>query len=417
MRDCARQSSEQQVLGNQLRNDAHAAGADGRPDGDFPLPRAVPCQQEVGDVYASDQHDHSDGAQEHEQRRACRAHDGILHRPQGSAPTLIGLRVQTPELTGDRVEVALSLRHRDTGPQASDHPEHVPEAALQAGGLHRRRIPEIDAGGKVQRRGHDADDGRRQPVDADGASGDIRRSGEGLLPQVVTEYGCLGSVPFLVFAREGPADDRGDPERLEETGADHRAFELTRIPVHAPALGFRSADEKDGELLERAVLIAIITEVRGAYGGLGVAVGRATVTPNETVRVAVGQGIEEHRVHRAEDRGVGSDAERQGEDGGRGEARIGAKLAGGVAEILRDALPARPSPTFAGDLFYQGLAAEFAAGGEAGLVRGLAPVGVVACGHGKVGGDLVIEFAIAAGEPGHGCRDSTAMGVGCLRLR
>ena len=47
---------------------------------------------------------------------------------------------------------------------------------------------------------------------------------------------------------------------------------------------------------------------------------------------------------------------------------------------------------------------------EAGRGGGFAALDAVARGHGEVGGDLVVEIAIAAAEPGHGCRDSTCKG-------
>ena len=46
---------QQDALGQQLADDAAAAGAERRADGDLPLPRQRPRQQQVGDVGARDQ--------------------------------------------------------------------------------------------------------------------------------------------------------------------------------------------------------------------------------------------------------------------------------------------------------------------------------------------------------------------------
>ena len=100
-----------------------------------------------------------------------------------------------------------------------------------------------------------------------------------LLPKVVAEDCRLRGLPLLVVAGEGAAEDRAEAEGLEEAGADHGAFELPGLAVHAPAMRLRAADEEDGELLEGAVLVAVVAKIGRADRRLGVAVRRAAVTP------------------------------------------------------------------------------------------------------------------------------------------
>jgi len=56
---------------------------------------------------------------------------------------------------------------------------------------------------------------------------------------------------------------------------------------------------------------------------------------HEPVAVAMRQRAEEHTAHGAEDRGVGTDAEAQGEDDGEGEAGGARKAPEDIAEVER----------------------------------------------------------------------------------
>ena len=60
---------EQRALGQQLRDDARAAGAEGGAHGDLPLARLGSRQQQVGDVHAGDQQHERHGHAERHQRR------------------------------------------------------------------------------------------------------------------------------------------------------------------------------------------------------------------------------------------------------------------------------------------------------------------------------------------------------------
>jgi hypothetical protein len=54
--------------------------------------------------------------------------------------------------------------------------------------------------------------------------------------------------------------------------------------------------------------------------------------------IAIGQRAEQHRVHRAEDRGVGSDSQGEREDDDAGEGRALGQAAEAVAEILQEGI-------------------------------------------------------------------------------
>ncbi len=63
--------------------------------------------------------------------------------------------------------------------------------------------------------------------------------------------------------------------------------------------------------------------------------------------VGVGEGLDEGGVDEGEDGNAGSDAEREHEDGGDGEAGAAAELAEGVADVLDHGLEEGDGAAFA----------------------------------------------------------------------
>ena len=60
--------------------------------------------------------------------------------------------------------------------------------------------------------------------------------------------------------------------------------------------------------------------------------------PHQALRVVKGQRAQQERVHHAEERGTGADAQSHNEDGEGGEARIAAQRAKTVAQVFREAV-------------------------------------------------------------------------------
>ena len=109
----AAERRNQQALGDELPDDAAAAGADGQPHGDFASPRRTAAGQEARDVRARhqqhgagerDQH----GRQRRDRRRLrdARAQLGAEDQP----PIAIGLGIGALEIGGNRRQLALCLR-------------------------------------------------------------------------------------------------------------------------------------------------------------------------------------------------------------------------------------------------------------------------------------------------------------------
>jgi hypothetical protein len=90
---------------------------------------------------------------------------------------------------------------------------------------------------------------------------------------------------------------------------------------------------------------------------------------DEGGRVRVGQRADERGVHKGEDGGAGSDAEREHEDRGEGEAEISAELAEGVEEVLKGGLEPE-GDRFVSLLLEDGCVAELAGSCMMGCLRG-----------------------------------------------
>ena len=71
---------EQDAFGEELADDAGAAGSQGGADGKLALAAGGAHQQQVGHVGAGDQQHQADGAQQHEQRFAGVADDRVAQR-------------------------------------------------------------------------------------------------------------------------------------------------------------------------------------------------------------------------------------------------------------------------------------------------------------------------------------------------
>jgi len=122
----------------------------------------------------------------------------------------------------------------------------------------------------------------------------------------------------------------------------------------------------------------------------------------ELGRMGHRQRAQADRVDHLEDGGVGADAERERQDGDRGEPRIPAEEPQAVAQILRQPLEPHAAPHLARDLLDRGDVADLAPRGGFRLRARLAAVHAIADRHLEVRPDLFAELVvpIAPPEPG-----------------
>ena len=168
------------------------------------------------------------------------------------------------------------------------------------------------------------------------------RSAETPLPEFIADDGeGSGTGAAFVGGRECAADGGGSAEHGEIAAADQTGAQLFgRLAVDAGVVAVHLAlrGEHTGERL-RAVAqgleFAIREDTALARGcsdvhAAGVGIGQG----DQLLRVFHRQHLQQHRVDKTEDCGIGADAERQGEHCHRGEAGALCEQAGSIDEIL-----------------------------------------------------------------------------------
>ena len=157
------EGGEQDALGEELADQASAAGAEAEAEGHFAAADGGAGERQVGDVDDGDQEDESDRAGENQHRRARVADDGGADRDHGHRGVLVR-RILPHQPDRGGVELALRLLERRAGFEARDAAE---EPGAEAAGRFEDQVgPDLDVvAGRAEGVGHDADDGGRDAVD------------------------------------------------------------------------------------------------------------------------------------------------------------------------------------------------------------------------------------------------------------
>ena len=170
---------------------------------------------------------------------------------------------------------------------------------------------------------------------------------------------------------------------------------LERLAALAP----RVEVARPGRAAGQAAAVAVAGRRRERVAGRRRALARqaaAVFDEDQPVGVRERQRPEQQRVHQAEDRGVGADADGEDQDGDDGEAGVAAQRAEGVAQVVQERVHVRNSP---------GVAVEEARGLDAAQCQhGLAPrlfgaqaaPAMVFGGHLEMARQLLFEIAIEA---------------------
>ena len=192
--------------------------------------------------------------------------------------------------------------------------------------------------GETEARRHDADDFPHVAVDTDAPPHDVGFASEPALPEgVAQDYDGIRSRIVVVGNQRAP-DERRRPQQAEQIGRDKSGagplgFSLTVRECHA-STGIR------GDRLHRLGGVLVIHIFRRSQAELGKVETALRQEPSphahEAIRVRVGQRIQQHAVHDAEDGRVRADAECQGDDHGQGEDRTGDEGSDGVANVPDD---------------------------------------------------------------------------------
>ena len=222
------------------------------------------------------------------------------------------------EIGGGNLEAGLGLLHGHTGLEA---PGRVEVVALVLGvGVELKGDPDIGRGAEfaeVEGGADDADHDVGIAAEGDGLAKNLRVAAKAPLPASLAQNHDFFAVRQVFLLGECASPYTGRAEETEIVGADLGGLKLLR---KCAAGEVDHAGAKRGDVLHDAGLFPPVLEFGGRCTGSG-ASGRGVQEEDETVGVGKGRRFEQDRVDDGEDGGVGSDAERQCQDGGEGEAR------------------------------------------------------------------------------------------------
>ena len=151
----------------------------------------------------------------------------------------------------------------------------------------------------------------------------------------------VGAGRHVVARGDQASQPRPDAEHLEVVPGDDQA--AREIGVPAPGEAHLDAAERR-QALEDALVVPQVDVLRVGQDAAAV---EAHV--NDARRIAHRQPLQQHRVHEAEDRRVGADAQGQREHGGRRESRALAERAPGEAQVVPEPLEGTPASRLSKD--------------------------------------------------------------------
>ena len=134
---------------------------------------------------------------------------------------------------------------------------------------------------------------------------------------------------------QSPSQQRGDLQCREELAGYPLPLQAHRL-VDAGEVGLPPRLHRHGR--ERAGLLLVVEEPGHRHRRLEIERGIDVLDGDQLAGVAIRQRPEQHRVHRAEDRGVRPDAQGQRQDDDAGEGRALGQAAEAVAEILQESI-------------------------------------------------------------------------------
>jgi len=155
------------------------------------------------------------------------------------------------------------------------------------------------------------------------------------LPEAITDERDFAVAGLDIEIRGGAAEDGLDAEDRERIGGDVVAAQaFRRAPIHERDV-IRSGGCDAGKDIG---MLRDLSDLAGGVDAPGAArlIGNADLRRGERLHIVVREGIDEHAVGDAVDRGGGADAEGEREDGSDGEAGCAAQLTDGVAQICNE---------------------------------------------------------------------------------
>ncbi len=317
------EGGEEQRFHQQLAHDAPAARAERQADGDFGATIRPAGDEQAGDVGAGDEQHEAHGERQHQQEAGHRADrvgrdaEGLL-AGYGDAARLVTdvgplLRVRLAKGGRDGRELRLRLLRGGVGPQPANHGAAAAAASAGARAGHRLDDEEVEiepAGEPGVARRRDRDDRGGLASQPDRAADDARIPVEPPQPEAMGEDDARRWGVGQRATRQSPRDTR-EPEDVEVVRADVLGEDAFGLCARGEA---EPIDVRDGETGERRRAAREVHRVEVGRAAVARAAEVAGEDRDEAFRRRDRQRLQQETVDRAEDRGVGADADRQRRD-------------------------------------------------------------------------------------------------------
>ena len=250
---------EHEALGEQLANDADAAGTHGSADGELPLAAGGTHEQQIGDVGAGDEQDEAHSSEQNEQRGAGVGNDGIAQRLHAEAGFGIGERPAAAEFLVGELHLRVGLRQGDARPEPRRRHEVV--ALVGAVGIDLEGQPDVGHGIGAELLADDAEDRVRLIAERKRGADDVGIAAELTLPEAVADHDHVSAVGRIFLRREGAAEDHRCSEEAEVRFAHVNAVDL--FGHFAGEVKAWTAEVVRGDILQNAGLRAPVVELGG----------------------------------------------------------------------------------------------------------------------------------------------------------
>ena len=228
---------------------------------------------------------------------------------------------------------------------------------------------------------------------------DRRIAAQAVHPEPIAQHQHRLGARLVLAGAEGAASQRAHAEHVEEVRGDDAGLD--------PAgLALPQENEGHGVVLDQrlhgAAPLPVVGQLQGRELGVDHAAERRRLAEvHQALPVLVGQRPQQDAADHAEDRGVGADAERQGEHGDEGEAGALAERAQGEAEVVQqtghEGSPGARARTAGGDgAAFGGDGGDIAEGlerGQPGRLRPHAGVHQLLRAHVEVEAQLAVDLA------------------------
>ena len=316
-----------------MPHQAGAARAERHAHSQLFLPDGSARKQQASHIGAGDQEHETHSAQEQHQCRTNVAHDGVLQPGQQNAQAG-ALRYLAAKLARNHRKIGLCLRQRETRLQpAEDIQEMVASRRHIIAGRVGNGRPYFRAGAwKLERGGHHAYDGIGFLIELDGAADHGAIAAEAPAPQVLAQDSDAVPAPFLSARRKQRAEQRLNSQDGPQACREAPALDLFR------AVRFGKAENHPviSAHVHKSVVFSPQRVVIGQRGtALRHAVGdKAGPNTDQALGTRIWQRPQQDGVHDAEQAGIDSHAERDGQGRDSCEAEIVPQAAPGITEIL-----------------------------------------------------------------------------------